>query len=488
MKVSPILLLLAGIVLFGAPLMSAGKSHVIFISIDDLNNWVGYLDQHPQAHTPNLDRLAQRGVAFTSAHCTTPVCKASRTAFLTGLSETKTGVYTNDDKFDHKAYTMLPEYFAAHGFTTYGAGKVHHQNINDKIFQFGFEPEQRWSPFTRKQSNYTADELPSKGSENPRHAITSGPGGRDYVMPFNRMPSERTPDHPKGESFDWMAFDLPDSAFGDGQITDWALERLAAHGSDLPFFLALGYYRPHMPLYAPRKYFDMHPLRGIRLPDVLPDDLSDIPEPGLRRIFSALTAGSAATHQHVVSHDQWREAVQAYLACISFIDAQIGRLLDYLDSSPFADNTTIVLFSDHGWHLGEKQAWGKMTGWVHSTQTPLIISSPGMAQGELCDAPVSLLDLYPTLIDLNDLPKKELDGESLLPWLEDPSRKTDRVVKTFVGQGNYALSNQEWRYIRYDDGSEELYHLKSDPREFTNLIAAGDYSAIIATLKQRTRE
>lgn len=487
MKANPKLLLLAGLVLFDATLMAAGKSHVLFISIDDLNNWVGYLNQHPQAKTPNLDRLTQRGVAFTAAHCTTPICKASRTAFLTGLRETKTGVYTNDDKFDHTTYTMLPEYFAAHGYTTYGAGKVHHQNINDEIFQFGFEPEQRWSPFTRKQSNYTADELPSKGSAHPRHVITSGPGGRDYVMPFNRMPSERTPDHPKGESSDWMAFDLPDSAFGDGQITDWALAHLEAHDPDQPLFLALGYYRPHMPLYAPRKYFDLHPLESIRLPEVGPDDLSDIPAPGLRRIFSALTAGSAATHQHIVSHDQWKPAVQAYLACISFIDAQIGRVLDYLETSPYATNTTIVLFSDHGWHLGEKQAWGKMTGWVHSTQIPLIIAAPTMAQGERCNEPVSLLDLYPTLIHLNNLPEKELDGASLVPLLEEPNRKTDRVVKTVVGRGNYTLSNQAWRYIHYADGSEELYHLETDPREYTNLIETGDYSAIIAKLHSNTR-
>ena len=237
-------------------LTASGKTNVLFISIDDLNNWVGYLNQHPQAKTPNLDRLAKRGIAFTAAHCTTPICKASRTAFLTGLSETKTGVYSNEDKFDSNAYTLLPEYFAAHGYTTYGAGKIHHMNINEKMFEHAYEPEQRWSPFTRKQSFYTEDELPTKGSAHPRHLIKMGPGGRDYVMPFNRMPSERTPDHIKGESFDWMSFDLPDSAFGDGKITDWALDRLKSHDPAKPFFLGLGYYRPHIPLYAPKQYFD----------------------------------------------------------------------------------------------------------------------------------------------------------------------------------------------------------------------------------------
>lgn len=473
--------------LFSASTASAStKSNVLFISIDDLNNWIGFLDQHPQVQTPHIDRLAQRGIAFTNAHCTTPVCKASRTAFLTGLSETKTGVYTNDDRFKPDGYTLLPEYFANHGYTTYGAGKIHHSNVNDRIFDHGYEPEQRWSPFTRKQSNYTAEELPSKGSANPRHVITDGPGGRDYVMPFNRMPSERTPDDPKGESFDWGAFDLPDSAFGDGQITDWGIQRLDEHDPAKPFFLALGYYRPHIPLYAPQRYFDLYPLDEIQLPEVRVDDLEDIPGPGLHRISSP-SMGGAATHEHVTSHGQWKEAVQAYLACISFIDAQIGRLLDYLDASPYGDNTTIVLFSDHGWHLGEKQAWGKMTGWVHSTHTPLVISAVGMAQNEFCDEPVSLLDLYPTLIDLKGLPEKPLDGVSLLPLLKNPHLDTERAVKTHVDRGNYSLTSKDWRYIRYADGSEELYDLNADPREYENLIQTGDHTSVIETLQSQTR-
>ncbi|GAB5559074.1 MAG: sulfatase [Synoicihabitans sp.] len=467
-------------------LAAAERPNVLFITIDDLNNWVGYLDQHPQAHTPNLDRLVNKGVAFTEAHCTTPICKASRTAFLTGLSETKTGVYTNDDKFTPDGYTLLPQYFTAHGYTTYGAGKIHHMNINEKMFEHAYEPEQRWSPFSRKQSIYTAEELPSKGSANPRHLIANGPGGKDYTMPFNRMPSERSPEDPKGESFDWSAFDLPDSAFGDGQITDWAIERLSSHDPNQPFFLGLGYYRPHIPLYAPKAYFDLYPLDEIQLPEVMPNDLADIPDAGMRRIMEA-AMGGAATHQHVISHDQWKQAVQAYLACISFIDAQVGRMLDYLEDSPFGSNTTIVLFSDHGWHLGEKQAWGKMTGWVHSTHTPLIIASDGMVAGQFCDEPVSLLDIYPTLIDLCDLPARQLDGVSLIPLLQDPSLETDRVVKTHIGKGTYSLSSKTWRYLHYASGEEELYDIKNDPREYGNLINRGDYSSVIEALKKNTR-
>jgi len=486
MKAHPKLILWC-IALLLLPLPTFAQPNVLFITIDDLNNWVGYLDGHPQAHTPNLDRLARRGVAFTNAHCTTPVCKASRTAFLTGLSETKTGVYTNDDKFDAKAYTLLPQYFAQHGYVTYGAGKIHHANINDRMFDHDFEPEQRWSPFTREQTNYTLEELPSKGSANPRHLIANGPGGRDYVLPFNRMPSERSPDHPKGESFDWAAFDLPDAAFGDGQITDWAFDRLDTHDPAQPFFLGLGYYRPHIPLYAPQEYFDLYPLADIQLPEILQEDLNDIPEPGRQRILSTAFAGGAATHEHVISHGQWRQAVQAYLACISFIDAQVGRLLDYLDASPYADNTIIVLFSDHGWHLGEKQAWGKMTGWVHSTHTPLIISAVGKTPGELCDEPVSLLDIFPTLVDLCGLPAKPLDGVSLRPLLANPQLETNRAVKTHIGEGTYSLVSTQWRYIRYAGGEEELYDLTSDPREYHNLIGKADHAETIRALHGATR-
>ena len=183
------------------------------------------------------------------------------------------------------------------------------------------------------------------------------------------MSSERSPDDKKGESFDWSAFDLPDDAFGDSKIVDWATQHIETHGSQTPFFMAVGFYRPHIPLYAPAKYFDLYPLESIQLPMTTPNDLADVPITGRQRALSAVTAG---THAHVMQNGQWAKAVQAYLASISFVDHQVGRLIDCLKRTAHADNTLIVLFSDHGWHLGEKQAWGKQTGWIHSTQVPLI--------------------------------------------------------------------------------------------------------------------
>lgn len=462
---------------------NAEKPNILWISIDDLNNWVGYLKGHPQAQTPNIDRLSQRGISFTNAHCTTALCKPSRTAILTGLKEEKTGVYSNGSKFDPKKFTLLPQYFSQHGYKTFGAGKIHHSKINDNLFQEAFNCEQRWSPFTSSQSHYTDEELKTKGSNHPAHHIKNGPGNRSYTLPFNKMPSERAPNNKSGESFDWAPFDLDDEAFGDGKITSWAIAQLKKHDSSKPFLMSVGYYRPHIPLYAPQKYFELYPLESLSLPPHLENDLDDIPSAGKKRALSAVTAG---THQHTIKHEQWKKAVQAYLACISFVDAQIGKLLDYLEQSPYADNTVIVLFSDHGWHLGEKSAWGKLTGWIHSTQVPLIICPTDATKGKLCNEPVSLIDLYPTLINLSGIPQKQLDGISLTPLLQNPNLSSDRVVRTEIGKGNFSLINKEWHYIEYEDGGKELYNRIKDPLEYHNLANNKEFQPVILKLKEQT--
>jgi arylsulfatase A-like enzyme len=236
----------------------------------------------------------------------------------------------------------------------------------------------------------------------------------------------------------------------------------------------MGFYRPHIPLWAPKQYFDRFEGRDITLPPHTGSDLDDLGETARRWALEAVTAGSHAT---VVKHKQWGEAVKAYLACTTFVDTQIGRLLDALDQSPHADNTMIVLWSDHGWHLGEKEHWGKWTGWERSTRVPLIIVPPKQADadfpslGRQCSEPVSLIDLYPTLCELCDVPASDsLDGQSLVPLLRDPSLQTDRVILTSFDPGNVSLRSDQWRYIRYSDGSQELYDLRSDPNEWTNLV------------------
>lgn len=474
------------ILLLVNPLATAAEPNVLWISVDDLNNWVEYLDGHPQVKTPNINRLVDRGIAFTNAHCTTPLCNPSRTAILSGLSERTTNMHygANKWKYDPKKHISIPQYFAENGYMTYGTGKIHHSKINDEIFMKDFSVSQRWSPFSSSDATWKKDELKTKGSDNPRHVIKNGPGGKTYVMPFNRMPSERSPKNTKGESFDWAAFDLPDMAFGDGKATAWAVQTIREHKGNKPFFLGIGYYRPHVPLYAPKKYFDLYPLESIQLPMVKENDLDDIPTAGRERVARASTAG---THKHVVAYNQWREGVQAYLACISFIDAQIGLVLDALEASPHNKNTIIVLFGDHGWHLGEKGTWGKLTAWIHATKVPMIICPVGSSTSVLCNEPVSLLDLYPTLVELAGLPVRKLDGLSLVPLLQNPTKNTQRVVRTFIDKETYALSGAEWRFIHYADGGEELYNMEKDPMEFTNLIKNPEYNRIVEELKKRVR-
>jgi len=239
--------------------------------------------------------------------------------------------------------------------------------------------------------------------------------------------------------------------------------------------MAVGYYRPHIPLYAPKKYFDMYKGVNIKLPPVREDDLNDLSPTARKWALEAATAGSHAT---TIKHGQWHAAVKAYLACVTFVDAQVGRLVATLDTSPHAKNTWVVIWSDHGWHLGEKQHWGKWTGWQRSTRVPLMILPPRgdvtgrFATDAVCDNPVSLIDLYPTLLDLCGLPEgRQLAGQSLRPLLEKPTAKSKRLVVTTFDKGNHALSGIRWRYIRYKDGSEELYNRKNDPHEWTNIAA-----------------
>ena len=473
---------LAALLIIITSISASEKPNVLLISIDDLNDWVGFMGGHPQAITPNMDKLAKRGVAFLDAHCTSPLCNPSRSSLLSGFREEKTGIFNNKQKFDLKKFELLPHYFANNGYVTYGTGKIHHQRRNNVIFQQSANPEQRWSPFQKSKTVlYTKKELPSKGSDNPRHVIKNGPGGKDYVLPFNRMPSDRAPDSVKGESFDWHAFDLPDNAFGEGLAAEWTIQQLKKHDKSKPFFMGSGYYRPHIPLYAPRKYFDLYPLDKIQLPKVIENDLDDLSPVAKRWALEAVTGG---LHSSVLKHNQWKEAVQAYLACVSFVDAQIGKVLDYIDNSPYKDNTIIVLFSDHGWQLGEKQHWGKWTGWNDSTNVPLIIVPPGSSSNENHKEPVSLLDIYPTLVEMAGLPAKKLDGLSLVKQIQQPAAKTDRVVRTLFDEGNFTLVNSKWRYIRYKEGDEELYDRVQDPHEFNNLAGKEEYKEILEAMRK----
>jgi arylsulfatase A-like enzyme len=396
-------------------------SNVVFISIDDLNDWIGVLNAYPGVKTPNIDRLAAQGMLFANAHTPVPICNAARTAVFTGLQPDTTKVYDNSQNWVEKLPNAItiPDYFRAHGYQDAGAGKLLHTNNN-----VAFE-------------NYF---------------ITNGP----------RVPPGVTPGQ-----FGSTPLNVPLQDYADAQIATFA-ENYLAQSHESPFFLGLGFNRPHVPLSAPQEYFDLYPLDQIQLPLAPADDLNDVPAIGQE--------WAGGLHDVILRNGNWKEIVQAYLASISFMDAMVGRVLDALEQSQHSDNTMVVLWSDNGWHLGEKLHWQKQTLWEEATRVPLIISGPGIEAGQVSQKPVSLMDLFPTLVDLAGLPARpELEGRSLAPLLENPNLPWDHPVVT-VWDKSYAVRSEQFRYIRYADGTEELYDHTVDPNELTNLAELPAYA------------
>lgn len=421
----------------GAPALLRGRAperhNLLFISIDDLNNWIGCLRGHPDVKTPHLDRLAARGVLFTKAYCAAPVCNPSRAALMTGIRPSTSGVYDNNQPFRKSSAlanaVTIPQHFMASGYRAAGGGKIFHTAYPD---------ERSWQQyFPSQRQNKPADPLP---------------GG----LPLNGIPNTA--------HFDWGPVNVPEAKMGDSQVVEWATGELQKK-QDRPFMLGCGIFRPHLPWYVPPKYFEMYPLDKVTLPNVKEDDLDDVPAMGRR------FARPQGDHAKVIRHNQWRKAVRSYLACISFADACVGRVMDALDAGPQAQTTTVVLWSDHGWHLGQKLHWRKFALWEEATHNVFMMVSPGLTRpGGRCARPVSLLDIYPTLVDVFGLPRRrELEGVSLAPLLREPNAQWSRPAVTTYLYGNHSVRSEDWRYIRYSDGGEELYDHRKDPLEWTNL-------------------
>ena len=441
-------MLFVGLTFVTASWPSFGKPNVLFIAVDDLRDWVGHLDGHPNAKTPHIDRLAKSGVSFSHAHCSAPLCNPSRISLLTGIAPYHSGVYGNGEKLRSKlpqAVTLM-QYFKESGYMVKGAGKIFHGTsaYDQDSWDAYFKPPPSKRPSAKRVNGLTNS--------------TWAP---------------------------WGPLDCDDEDMFDGKTANWIISELQKP-QEKPFFLAYGLTKPHLTWQVPQKYFDLHPLAGIELPPVKESDLDDLPAFG-RKLAREVYDPSGETnfavkpdgdHANVTVHNQWHKAVQAYLATISFADAQIGRVLDALDRSGHADNTVVILWVDHGWHLGEKEHWRKHALWDVSTRTPLILSAPrGVAKDKICPRPVSLIDIYPTLIDLCGLPKRRgLDGQSLKSLLENPERKWDRPVVITYGLNNHAIQTERWRFIRYRDGGQELYDHERDPNEWTNLASITKYS------------
>ncbi len=436
---------------------AAPAPNVLFIAIDDLNDWVGCLGGHPQAKTPNIDALAARGMSFTNAHCQAPICGPSRASLLSGRYPYSTGVYDQPDKKNLPADTqrfrghLLPEYFAKHGYETLAVGKITHGYPHDIAFQ--------------KYGGKFGGSGPKPGGKTVRFQYSP-----DLSLPFT------------GTQTDWAAFPDSDEKMPDHQAADWAIDQLGKQ-HDKPFFLAVGFVRPHVPFYVPQKWFDLFPLDEIQIPEIPQDDLDDVPE--IARKLHEMPRYPQLDWLRANDNDQLRRCVQAYLACTTFVDHQVGRVLKALASTAAADNTVIVLFSDHGYHLGEKHRVSKHGLWEEATRVPLIVCRPSDSRGDQCAKPVGLIDLYPTLLSLCGLPARDAnEGHSLVPLLDDPDSDWRFATSTTYGRMNHALRSERYRFIRYEDGAEELYDHRDDPHEWTNLAADRDHQSTL----QRFRE
>lgn len=434
----------------------ATRPNVVFLAVDDMKDWVQCLGGYEgTVHTPNIDRLAARGMLFTNAHCPSPLCAPSRAAIMIGLPPSKTGLYANNHWWlpNAPSATTLPMHFRNNGYHAVGIGKIFHHTA-------GNQPPNQWDEFHgirfRNDPWFRTDK-----SNYPWSASSPYPPG----FPFSQVAG-------LGHENDWGALSVAAADFDDALSAEYAIKVLRRPHNQ-PFFLACGLFRPHLPWYVPQEFLDRYPLDEIALPEIKADDLQDVPAEGTK-----LAKQKGHDFNRIRKANKWREAVRAYLASISFADHQLGRVLDALDQSPYAKNTIVVLWSDHGWHLGEKQHWHKGTLWEEATRVPLIVAAPGYQPGK-CARAVSLLDLYPTLVELAHLDSKnDLAGKSLVPQLKNPSapRATPAVIEYL--SGNAAVRDDRYRYIRYHDGGDELYDLEADPHEWHNQAANPDYADI----------
>jgi arylsulfatase A-like enzyme len=410
------------------------RPNVLMIIVDDLNDWTGHLKGHPQTKTPNIDRLAARSVSFTNAHCSAPLCGPSRTSMWSGLYPHNTGVYGHIHDGDlgkvkaMKGRQFLPQFFKSKGYKTLGVGKIFHITDGKQFDEYGgiFE---RMGPKPPQRLSYDPSKF-GKGSTQT----------------------------------DWGAYPEKSSDMPDHKIAKWSVGKLQEKHTE-PFFMTVGFVRPHVPWHVPAEWFKPFPVKDTKLPPLKDDDLTDISTMG----HKVHAIPGMPPWEWMKKEDRIRAAATAYLACVHFVDAQVGKVLKALEESPYADNTIVILTSDHGYHLGEKQRWAKHSLWERATRVPLLIHVPG-AGVKFINEPVGLIDLYPTLTDLCGLEiSTELDGQSIKPLLEGEGPEWRHSVMTIYGRGNVALRSKNFRYIRYEDGSEELYNMHQDPNEWDNL-------------------
>ncbi len=414
-----------------APTKPAARPNVLFIAADDLNHWVTHLGRNPQAKTPNIDRLAARGVTFSHAYCAVPACEPARAALMSGLRPWTSACYLNGDNWRSlipEGYGLTAQFLKA-GYHVAGAGKIYH---GDTYFP------SEWTEY-----------MDRKGI------------------------AEHGPNVAKDEGFhEPLKHDLRDEDISDWHIVNWCIKQLETP-RDRPFFIACGLHKPHLPFAVPRKYYELFPRDAIQLPPYRENDLDDLPPAGVKM---ALASGD---HARFLQSGRWKDAIQSYLATCAYMDMNLGRLLDALDRSPARDNTIIVFWGDHGWSFGEKHHWRKFALWEEPTRAPLVWVAPGVTKpGTVCARTVDFMTIYPTLCELAGLPlPKHVNGPSAVALLRDPQSAWPHPAITTHGYLNHTVRTEQWRYIRYANGGEELYDEVKDPYEWTNLAKPGGQNA-----------
>lgn len=456
-----------------AVLAAEKRPNVLFLISDDLNNMLGCYGD-PQVKTPNIDRLAARGMRFEKTYCAFPLCGPSRNSLLTGLYPNSTGILANAQIFRQTipSQVSMPQAFRQAGYFGGRIGKLYHYNVPNSIGTNGHDDPGSWE-------------------------IELNPAGVDRLEEepriFSLIPGQF------GGTLSWYASPKSDEHHTDALMADdaeWVLERCAKR-ADRPFFLAVGFFRPHTPYVSPKPYFDKYPEQEMPVVQGVAEDQADIPRPGL---------GSAKKEQEGMTDDLRRQARQAYLASISFMDAQVGRVVGALDRLGLADNTIIVFTSDHGYHMGEHGLWQKMSLFEESSRVPLLIVAPGVAKpGSVAGTPISHIDLFPTLAELCGVKTPDnLQGQSLVPILKDPTVTGRGWALTQVSRGGgparatvgtdvssnnkqffgYTLRTPRWRYTEWDEGQKgrELYDHDADPRELTNLATVAEQAKTVEEL------
>ncbi len=426
--------------------------NILFITLDDMNDWISVFDKNNPIKTPQIEKLAAKGIFFSRAYCSSSACNPSRASVMTGTRPHKTGVYGNSSDWRSALSEIktIQRYFKENGYFVCGSGKIFHHH-NDWAFH--------------DNASFHEYLMMSINEPYPEQKLN----GLDWYGSRNT---------------DWGPWPDDIRKTADYRTMEYAVQKLQ-QDFDQPFFLNVGIYKPHSPFFAPSHFFDLYPKEEIQMPELLTTDKNDLPEGAKDLLKPTDWFWEGMIKALKENPNAYRDYVRSYQACASFADEMIGKIIDALDKSRYRDNTIIVLWSDHGFHLGEKEHFEKFALWEKTTHIPFIVVVPGLTKAHTTiNKPVDMTTIFPTLAELCGLPKPDyVDGFSLVPLLKDQNVKIPPALMTYM-KGNHAVRSERWRYIQYDDGTEELYDHETDPNEWFNIASKPEFKKIIDELKK----